>query len=276
MGVIDARNGPLPANIEALFPDPFNADTWNLAAISPLVRTYDIGVGDFFTDDVRPQFGVVAAGRLADRVEPDAEPRRPLRPEPERERQRLRGAAVRRSRATRTTPTTSQPRLGFAYRLTDRTVAPRRHRGSTSPCRCRSRPTGWRTTVQNSVIQITNDGRAELRRRPAQRTAAADARAGAASGSVTCSNVPGCLRETVQELVGARRTRRTWRARGRPRSASQRQIGSTMVGRGGLRLQQGPPREGHHRQRQPDVQPGDRRELSVLRHQPPRVSRSSG
>ena len=41
------RTGPRPANLEALFPDAFNADTWNLAAISPLVRTYSIGVGDF-------------------------------------------------------------------------------------------------------------------------------------------------------------------------------------------------------------------------------------
>jgi len=47
MGTINATNGAVPANIEALFPDPFNADTWNLAAISPLVRSYAIGVGDF-------------------------------------------------------------------------------------------------------------------------------------------------------------------------------------------------------------------------------------
>jgi hypothetical protein len=49
MGAIDARGGPLPsaANLQAWFPDPFNADTWNLAAISPLVRTYTIGIGDF-------------------------------------------------------------------------------------------------------------------------------------------------------------------------------------------------------------------------------------
>src|SRR5206468_5098870 len=47
MGTINATNGAVPANIEQLFPDPFNADTWNLAAISPLVRTYSIGVGDF-------------------------------------------------------------------------------------------------------------------------------------------------------------------------------------------------------------------------------------
>jgi hypothetical protein len=49
MGIIDARNGPAPtaAQFAAWFPDPFNADTWNLAAISPLVRTYQIGIGDF-------------------------------------------------------------------------------------------------------------------------------------------------------------------------------------------------------------------------------------
>jgi carboxypeptidase family protein/TonB-dependent receptor-like protein len=49
MGLIDARNGPLPtaAQLTAWFPDPFNADTWNFAAISPLVRTYTIGIGDF-------------------------------------------------------------------------------------------------------------------------------------------------------------------------------------------------------------------------------------
>jgi hypothetical protein len=47
MGTIDARGGPIPANLEALFPDPFNADTWNLAAISSITRSYSIGVGDF-------------------------------------------------------------------------------------------------------------------------------------------------------------------------------------------------------------------------------------
>jgi carboxypeptidase family protein/TonB-dependent receptor-like protein len=49
MGVIDARGGALPsaASLQAWFPDPFNADTWNFAAISPLVRTYTIGIGNF-------------------------------------------------------------------------------------------------------------------------------------------------------------------------------------------------------------------------------------
>ena len=145
MGVIDARNGPMPANIEALFPDPFNADTWNLAAISPLVRTYDVGVGDFFTDDVRPQIGTWAAGRLADRrraltlnlglrydlsmnasgkdysVPPFVEAGKP------------------------DDTNNVQPRIGFAYQRHRSDGLSRRHRGCTSPCRCRSKPTGWRT-----------------------------------------------------------------------------------------------------------------------------------
>jgi carboxypeptidase family protein/TonB-dependent receptor-like protein len=44
MGVIDARNGPLPANLEQLLPDPFNVDTWNLAGISSVTRRYTLGI----------------------------------------------------------------------------------------------------------------------------------------------------------------------------------------------------------------------------------------
>ncbi|MEP7307358.1 MAG: carboxypeptidase regulatory-like domain-containing protein [Acidobacteriota bacterium] len=45
-GVITAQGGPVPANIEALFPDAFNADTWNLAAISNITTRYTVGVSD--------------------------------------------------------------------------------------------------------------------------------------------------------------------------------------------------------------------------------------
>ncbi|MSO82908.1 MAG: TonB-dependent receptor [Acidobacteria bacterium] len=47
MGNIDARGGAISTlrpGIEDIFPDAFNVDTWNLAAISPLVRTYRLGV----------------------------------------------------------------------------------------------------------------------------------------------------------------------------------------------------------------------------------------
>ena len=45
-GVITANGGPIPSNIEALFPDAFNADTWNLAAISNITTRYTVGVSD--------------------------------------------------------------------------------------------------------------------------------------------------------------------------------------------------------------------------------------
>jgi outer membrane receptor protein involved in Fe transport len=57
MGIIDAQGGPTPANIEALFPDPWNADTWNLAAISPLVRRYTVSVGNRHNFLNRPKIG---------------------------------------------------------------------------------------------------------------------------------------------------------------------------------------------------------------------------
>ncbi len=45
-GVITANAGPVPANIEDLFPDAFNADTWNLAAISSITSRYTLGISD--------------------------------------------------------------------------------------------------------------------------------------------------------------------------------------------------------------------------------------
>jgi hypothetical protein len=47
MGVLDAQGGPIPANLEALFPVWNDASTWNLAPLSPLARRYTLGIGDF-------------------------------------------------------------------------------------------------------------------------------------------------------------------------------------------------------------------------------------
>jgi hypothetical protein len=48
MGILDARNGPPPANLEALFPVWNNPDTWNLAPLSSITRMYTLG----FTDEM--------------------------------------------------------------------------------------------------------------------------------------------------------------------------------------------------------------------------------
>jgi hypothetical protein len=48
-GTYDAMGGPIPANIESLFPVWDDVATWNLAAISPIVRRYTSSTGDCHT-----------------------------------------------------------------------------------------------------------------------------------------------------------------------------------------------------------------------------------
>ncbi len=45
MGIFDAQGGAIPANIEQLVPVWNDVSTWNLAALSPIVRSYTLGVG---------------------------------------------------------------------------------------------------------------------------------------------------------------------------------------------------------------------------------------
>ncbi len=45
-GVIDARGGPVPANLEQLFPDTQNAATWNLAPLAPITTRVIHSISD--------------------------------------------------------------------------------------------------------------------------------------------------------------------------------------------------------------------------------------
>jgi Carboxypeptidase regulatory-like domain/TonB dependent receptor len=45
-GVLTANNGPVPANIEQILLDPFNADTWALNQLSRISANYQVGVSD--------------------------------------------------------------------------------------------------------------------------------------------------------------------------------------------------------------------------------------
>ncbi len=45
MGMLDAQGGPVPANIESLFPVWSDVSTWNLRALSPIARFYTLGIG---------------------------------------------------------------------------------------------------------------------------------------------------------------------------------------------------------------------------------------
>jgi len=49
MGQIDARLSRIPADVmQAIFPDAFNADTWNLNALAPYTRRFTLGISETF------------------------------------------------------------------------------------------------------------------------------------------------------------------------------------------------------------------------------------
>jgi len=120
-GVIDATGGPVPANIEALFPVWDDPATWNLAALSPITRSYRRGIGSFYVKPVENRFAAWAqddwaitprltlnlgvrydaiSGMFAENigVSPFLAAGRPI------------------------DKNNVQPRLGFAYSMNDRTV----------------------------------------------------------------------------------------------------------------------------------------------------------
>jgi hypothetical protein len=226
MGRIDARGGPTPADIEDLFPDPFNANTWNLAAISPLVRTYDIGIGDYTTHDARPQFGfwIQDDWQVASKLTLNLG----LRYDMSMNANGNEYAVPPFIEGDRPDDTNNvQPRAGFAYRLNERTVV----RGGTGlyfavPL---SVETFWMAQINRlAVIQLTNDRRSDF---------AADPFNGQPLPTLEqanqrfchVQNVPGCLRRSIQELIGldeyARDLGRTWQTS----IGAQRQIGDVMA-----------------------------------------------
>jgi len=57
VGIYDARGGPVPSNIEELIPDVTDVSTWNLDALSPLVRSYYRGIAMAASRYSRPSSG---------------------------------------------------------------------------------------------------------------------------------------------------------------------------------------------------------------------------
>ena len=178
-GVITANLGPVPANIEQILPDAFNADTWNLSALSSITSNYQVGVSDestfltplhmwkyggWFQDDWRigsrltVNLGLrydLIWNAFAQNVEfpPFAMPDRPQ------------------------DANNFQPRFGFAYQLSDRTVV----RGGSGLYYNDILNTNvlWpQSPLTIAVIRVNNDGPPGLCRQPVQR-AAADLRTGA-------------------------------------------------------------------------------------------------
>jgi hypothetical protein len=132
-GEIDARGTfggqtiPSPAQLAAWFPDPWNADTWNLAALTPWVRFYTIGIGEFPNQYHQPKYAAWAQDdwRISDRLTLNLGLRYDLSINAWANNLGLEYnsgqppfyAAGRPQDANNV-----QPRLGFAYQLNDRTV----------------------------------------------------------------------------------------------------------------------------------------------------------
>ncbi|MBI4888630.1 MAG: TonB-dependent receptor [Acidobacteria bacterium] len=209
-GEIDARNG-LPANLEALFPDPFKVDTWNLAAISPFVRSYRIGIGNFALDYTQPKFGVWAQDdwQITSRLTLNLGLRWDLSVNASANDT----AVAPFLEAGRPNDTNNyQPRVGFAYQVTDRTVV----RGGSGLYYYEPITSDTLWTVGNSrvaVIQLANDGRANFAADPFNGRPVPTFEE---AQSLFCNvrRVPGCLRNSLNELVSSvdysRNLGRTW------------------------------------------------------------------
>ncbi len=203
---------PTPAQMQAWFPNPFNVDTWNLAAVSPWVSTYSIGVGDFnvhlyskkvaswFQDDwalsnrLTLNLGVrydLELGAFANdvTVAPFQQAGRPA------------------------DKTNFQPRFGFNYRVNDATSI----RGGSGLYygdalgADQSFATGNQQVV---VIAYTNDGRPDFAANPTSgqplptfeqaqsRLCSGNAAAFAAWKAVNYTGTAPCLTRDLQEFVG--------------------------------------------------------------------------
>jgi len=227
MGLIDARGGPLPsaAQLQAWFPDPWNVDTWNLAAISPLVRSYTIGVGDFVVGQFNQRVAAWAQDdwQISDRLTLNLGVRYDV------------GMGIFANdisfppfqEAGRPDDWNNvQPRLGFAYRWNDRTVI----RGGSGIYYGDAFADAGSAigNAQIATIRYENDGRPDFAANP---TGGRPLPTYEEANPLYCynnNNARGCLIRDVREFTALPEyieLPRTWQTS----IGFQRQFGSTMA-----------------------------------------------
>ena len=199
MSQIDARVSAIPpAVMQAIFPDPFNADTWNLNALAPYTRRFTLGISETFqtpftvpkiaswvqddwhiSDNLTLNLGLrydVLTNSWANdaNVPPILEPGRP------------------------NDINNIQPRLGFAWQLNDRTVV----RGGVGRYYADILSNLHMWTYGNEVIasvEVNNDGRPDFVTNPFNGPRPTPAQAFANFCDVNLR--PGCLTRGLQELA---------------------------------------------------------------------------
>ena len=202
MGIITANGGPIPdpATLQAMFPDPFKVDTWNLTALSPITTRYQVGVsGNHFVEPYTiPKYAAWAQDdwKLSQRLTLNLGVRydfvwnafaqsevllpwlTPGRPQDNNN---------------------IQPRLGFAYSLNDRTVL----RGGsglyyadvTSP------NIEWSKSPSIiAILSVANDGRPDFASNPFNGPLPTFAQAQQRYCYVN-NSAPGCLLRDLTELA---------------------------------------------------------------------------
>ena len=290
-GTIDARGTfggaaiPSAAQMQAWFPDPFNADTWNFAALSPWVRTYTIGIGEFPNQYHQPKYGAWAQDdwRIGNKLTLNLGLRYDLSLNSFANDLGLEYKAGQPPFYAPGRPNDTnniQPRFGFAYQLNDRTVL----RGGSGLyfSDALTIDAFWpKYNTQLLRLQYTNDGRADFASNPlnGQTLPTYDQ---AQSPAVQLGGTGGELRRVAGQQLHRCGALHHQRAAGNAGAGRVHVDGAELEHvdwlpapvryvlrpRSRLRLHEGHQREGHDPQREPRVRPGDRGEPPVQQRQP--------
>jgi hypothetical protein len=202
MGELTANSVPAPdpATMPAIFPDPFNADTWNLNALSPITTRYKVGISnsEFNTPYAIPKYGAWAQDdwTIGPRVTLNLGVRWDLAWDAFAEEVTLAPwMAPNRPQDVNNI----QPRVGAAYSLNDRTVI--RGGGGLYYADVTSPNLQWAESAASiALITANNDGRADFASNPFNGPLPSFDQA----TKLFCyanNSAPGCLIRDLQELA---------------------------------------------------------------------------